>query len=477
MRKFLLFFALALCTTLYAQIGNGFYRVHNVGTKRYAYVYDNTGGINISTTSADMGAIQLWKDHNRTISDPASVIYIENQGGTVYNLKSQGTSVHEIIGYYVNIYPKGDAYQLYASSGGLTKYLADDEEANVPDGQLGTISKGDYRKWIVTPIDTETNYFGVCPNQIVGNKKYKAFFADFGFSFVNQGMKAYYISEIYKHIAVIKEIKENIVAANTPVIIECVSDAANGNKLNLHYTGGVTPTDNLLKGVYFNNERRPKSPAARTKYDGNTMRILGVTSEGKLGLVTSTEQYLAANESYLVVPTDSPAELTIMTEEELAAYKNSENSGDQGGDDNNGDDSGSGDQGGDNTGDDSGSGDQGGDNTGDDSGNGDQGGDDNNGDDSGNGDQGGDNTGDDSGSGDQGGDNTGDDSGSGDQGGDNTGDDSGNGEENGNDIDSIKTNVKQLGVYSITGKKIADKMHDKLPKGIYIVNGKKVIKL
>ena len=357
-------------TLTYAQLEKGFYRVHNYKTERYVYVYDNTGKINISTTNADMGAIQLWKDHNRTISDPASVIYVENKGGTAYNLKSQGTSVYEIIGYYVNIRPKGDAYQLYASNGGLVKYLADDEETDVPDGQLGSISKGEYRNWIATPIDTETNYFGIRPNKIIGDKKYKPFFADFAFSFANEGMKAYYVSETYKHIAVIKEIKDEFIAANTPVIIGCGSDEPSSNKLNLFTNKGNQINDNMLKGVYFNNARRPKSKDARTKYDANTMRVLGTTAEGKLGFVISKDEYLAANEAYLSVPADSPEEFVLMTEEELAAYKETEQ---------------------------------------------------------------------------------------------------------GQSISTIKTGNNTKGVFSVTGVKVADKIDGSFPKGIYIVDGKKII--
>ena len=108
MKKLITYILLFVSTITNAQLKNGFYRVHNYATNRYVYVYDNTGKINVSTTSADMGAIQLWKDHNRTISDPASVIYVENKNNNVYNLHSQGTSVYEIIGYHVINYPKGD---------------------------------------------------------------------------------------------------------------------------------------------------------------------------------------------------------------------------------------------------------------------------------------------------------------------------------------------------------------------------------
>ena len=353
-------------TLTYAQLEKGFYRVHNYKTERYVYVYDNTGKINISTTSADMGAIQLWKDHSRTISDPASVIYVEPKGNNKYNLHSQGTSVVEIIGYHVMIYAKGDSYQLYAEG----KYLADEETTNVPDGQLGTVNKGDYRKWVAVPVDQDANYFGIAPNLTIDDTHYEPFFADFAFSFANEGMKAYYVSETYKHIAVIKEIKDEFIAANTPVIIGCGSNEPSSNKLNLFTNKGNKINDNMLKGVYFNNARRPKSKDARTKYDANTMRVLGTTAEGKLGFVISKDEYLAANEAYLSVPADSPEEFVLMTEEELAAYKETEQ---------------------------------------------------------------------------------------------------------GQSISTIKTGNNTKGVFSVTGVKVADKIDGSFPKGIYIVDGKKII--
>ena len=105
-RLILSIFAGLLSLHICAQItGDGYYRVSNYKTGRYAYVTDNTGSINVQATTAEMGAIQLWTDHSRTYSDPASVIYIEkkgsNSGGDYYDLQSQGTSTYSIIGYYL----------------------------------------------------------------------------------------------------------------------------------------------------------------------------------------------------------------------------------------------------------------------------------------------------------------------------------------------------------------------------------------
>ena len=47
------------------------------------------------------------------------------------------------------------------------------------------------------------------------------------------------------------------------------------------------------------------------------MRVLGDTSEGKLGFVTASIEWLPANQSYLPVSSDTPEELTVMTEDEF----------------------------------------------------------------------------------------------------------------------------------------------------------------
>ena len=48
--------------------------------------------------------------------------------------------------------------------------------------------------------------------------------------------------------------------------------------------------------------------------------------------------------------------------------------------------------------------------------------------------------------------------------------------EQGQSIGSIKIKDSIKGVYSITGVKVADELNETLPKGIYIVNGKKIIR-
>lgn len=312
-------------------IPNGYYRVHNKKTQRYVYICDNTAKIDFVAVTADMGAIQLWnKEYRDPHSDPASVVYLQNIGtstsGPYYNLSSQGTGIKQLINYYVYILsykPANDSeyYQLYAEG----KYLCDNESSSLPSGALGYELKGDYRKWISNTIDANSDeWFGIKAT-INGQDRYlHPFYADFGFSCIPTGMKVWYIKAVDKEGAVIKEITDNVIPASTPVFIECVSPDAQDNKLNLIYSNTAGPQDNKLKGVYFNNQYRNKSSDARTEFDKNTMRVLGVMEDGRLGYVLSKvkpdqktkKQYLEANQSYLMVGADIPDEIPLITEAE-----------------------------------------------------------------------------------------------------------------------------------------------------------------
>ena len=135
-------------------------------------------------------------------------------------------------------------------------------------------------------------------------------------------MKVWYISAVDTAGAVLKEFTGSVIPANMPVFIECASSVTAQNKLDLKYNHTTPPTDNKLRGVYFNNRTRNKiSPDARTEFDSKTMRVLGKMADGRLGYVLSKEtaengiQYLAANQSYLIVGSDCPQEIPVITEE------------------------------------------------------------------------------------------------------------------------------------------------------------------
>ena len=311
--------------TMFAQFsGDGYYRVQNVGSKRYVCVEDDKGSINVSATSVEMGAVVLWKKFERVVSNPASIIYIKKVGtDTDYDLYAQGTSTYGIIGYHVDVYPSpktAGAYRVYGSQAGMTKWLCDGERSSVPDGALSDNDQGktNYSDWYMLPLSQDDErFFGITPDVEVNGKYYAAFYADFPFSFASSGMKAYYVSATTgAGLAKMEEITGTIPAA-TPVIIECSSDEPANNKLNIFASDATAPTNNMLKGVYFCNTTIKHKNL--TPYNAETMRVLGKMSDGSLGFVTASIENLPANKSYLSVSAHLPAEIKLLTAKDFSA--------------------------------------------------------------------------------------------------------------------------------------------------------------
>ncbi len=320
---------------------DGYYRVKNYGSQRYIYVCDGTSsGINAATTSADMGAVQTWKELNKALTDPASIIYMEKHDDK-WDLLAQGTGVYDLIKYYVGINElsrSNNIYQVSATASGMTLFLYDTETSGVERGRLGTGSSTNstvpakYNRWQIYGINNSDNYVAVNPGKLnVGGKYYAPYYASYPFSFHSSGMKAYYVKKIdtVHNIAVITAI-QGIIPSSTPVIIECSSNSIPANKLQLesYRSHSNRPVDNLLDGVYFSNKYRV-SPIAYREYNRETMRVLGKTKSGKLGFITATTDMLnncgygsknilalPANQSYLPVPAGTADELAIMTEAE-----------------------------------------------------------------------------------------------------------------------------------------------------------------
>lgn len=335
-RIFALLALIVVVLTIHAQLtGSGYYRVYNYGSKNYVWVCDNTGSINYAAGTADMGAMQLWPDLERSVSQPASVIYFDSKENNRWDMRSQGTGVYQIIKHNVEIKSKGTSgglyfYELSATESGLTVYLSDDGKrmSKVEYTVLGTSNTGTYRRWIVVPIDANTdNYFGINPTLHAGGKHYAPFYADFPFSFASAGMKAYYVSKIDGNIAVLKEVTTSVIPASVPLLIECSSANQSDNRLNLLTGSYSKPADNQLAGVYFCNEFRSSKDAIKA-FDSQSMRVWNVNADGNLVLDVNTEllhtslftddtnRYINANQSYLPVSADTPDELVLMTEEE-----------------------------------------------------------------------------------------------------------------------------------------------------------------
>ena len=325
MKKFLLSLSVAAAAVVpsVAQLGgDGYYRVQNAITQRYIYITDNKGKIDVGTTSVDVLAIQLWKNADKAISDPATVLYIKKEPSSRndYDITAQGTGIYQIISRYVTLLRNSDGtYMAYGRSSGAVKYLADAESSNKDEGAMSTEVRDDRRKWYIKPITTTgDNYFGVKPTVNAGGKYYMPFYASFPFSAHSSGVKVYTISECGYGMAVAEPVNGTVPAA-TPCYIECSSSAPASNRLNI---GGSAQaiSRNMLGGVYFENYL--PTHLNLTRYDKNTMRVLGTLADGKLGFVTANIEYLPANQSYLKVPAGSPASIRIVTKAEYDAAVN-----------------------------------------------------------------------------------------------------------------------------------------------------------
>lgn len=355
MKKFILLaFTAALSLGASAQqsqtLQEGFYRVQNVGTGRYAYVYDTTGKLDYSNTTADMGSVALFTAdaHNRFV-DPASVCYVKKVAHK-HNVLGQNTSLKEIVDHYVQIQDAVDgAYK-------ITPLLNQENNFYLKDGTRSFAYGESYVEGVRTEPLTVQHYWNFVPMQFDGaeylgvepaanmqaaNKYYKPYVVGFDMT-LSEGMVAYTVSEIKSDAVIIAAIEGNVVPANTPVIIECSSADAAQNKVTLSYNEApATIEGNLLDGNYFCYGEHGET--AYKKYTRGTMRVLAVV-DGKLQYIAeeaktaehhsmlslydaenddwSDVAALNANESYLPVAKGTAENLPVMTAKEYEAWKN-----------------------------------------------------------------------------------------------------------------------------------------------------------
>lgn len=350
MKKILfLTLGIASCATSYAQVADGYYRVKNVGSDRYIYVTDNKGYAKVSGTEliCDFDAIVLRKDLENCITDASTILYVKRNGTTnQYDLFTQGTSVKQMAdGHTITINPSSGYYTVGASEKGFNAYLGDINTSNYQYGIIETKSKDKYKLWNPIPVKSSSdNYFAVNAEIPYNSQYYTTLYADFGFQPVNKGMHVFSISKVDETngLVCMTEI-DGIVPNSTPVIISSDTDVFSDNRLDLHYSKASLSVVNKLSGNYFNYnnqflmegkipEAKPgyerfykysvKPHNSQKDYDPSTMRILGLTSDGKLAFKKMTKEecpYLPANQAYLVVSPNAPDNLLVLSEEEYNA--------------------------------------------------------------------------------------------------------------------------------------------------------------
>lgn len=339
MKKRLFLLLLGCATMLGAQAqlsGAGYYRVKNVSSGRYMSLSDNQSrGVDFNSCTADCGAMQTSKIMDNIYSDPGSIFYLDHIDGVSYNVVGQGTSLHDIINYYIYISPVGSYYKIYQEQKGQRVTLSDFDDVEEDESYVATT--GGKTTWYITPLNTTDNYIGVKPTISVGDKHYAAVFAGYPYT-LGAGMKAYYINKVIENegVVIIKELTGTI-PAKTPVLIECSSTDISKNQITPVLNSDAVPSDNLAMGVYFCLGDRWSAHYNSTKFDPSTMRVLSLNTYGNLAVSTSTQNLrtvmieprgadgkhltvtaIPANSWYIPVSSSAPSELKLVTAEQYA---------------------------------------------------------------------------------------------------------------------------------------------------------------
>ena len=177
--------------------------------------------------------------------------------------------------------------------------------------------------WWLKPITSASadNYFGVKPTVQAGGKYYTTFVASFPFTFASEGMKAYTIEKINESTGTVvyKELT-GTVAPGTPIIVECSSNEAKNNKLNIagvpaYGTKPLTSEGNLLEGVYFCHYEGLATTSPHfdaVEYNSSSMRVLGKAADGSLAFVKDNSlKFIPANTAYITVSSSAPSVLKL----------------------------------------------------------------------------------------------------------------------------------------------------------------------
>lgn len=333
MKKFILSLMIAAPLAATAQItGDGYYRIKNNKSERYITICDNiVGEVNMSSTKADLSNLVTWRGFDYVKSNPASIIYIE-AAGSQYNLKGQGTSIYDISGgkVYINIKSKAgnntNPYYFSITYSGAEFRLYDDARQADKGGVDQTGKTADYSYWNLLPINTSDNYIGLQPTVKAGNDWYGTIYASYPFKLASSGITMYYVDGVKDGIFQLKEIKDDVKPAMTPMVFKCSSDDPANNKITPVTDATTSPSDNYLGGTLFASSTRKH--IVRVEFDAATMRVLGTDSEGNLIFTTAKpdqltdESYIPMNTAWLYVPSGLTGDFKLVSRDDYTGIHN-----------------------------------------------------------------------------------------------------------------------------------------------------------
>ena len=327
MKKYNLLFILAFCSMITnAQIPNGFYHIKNADTGRYISINDtNPDNYPISQSgSVNMAGIRTYLNYDTVAVSPSCIIYVEQMSDGKYDLQGQGSSLYEMSNkrFTVNINEAGNGtYILSGTYSGFYKELMDRSPSDEDGYIMGSGSSG-MNRWIFLPINTTDEYIGIRPDIKTNNGGYfGTIFAGFDFKFASSGMAAFYVNSAGGAAFTYEEIKDEVIPANTPVIIRCNSANPADNKIEPVIGNSTFTVNNLLGGEYCSLVGVAGHTNA-TPYNPGKMRVLGLSEKGDIAFINGKDrpelfvvdkygtQYLKGNKAYLKV---NPGDADIMT--------------------------------------------------------------------------------------------------------------------------------------------------------------------
>lgn len=348
MRKIILLLSVLAFTSVASVHGatftEGYYRIQNVMYGNpYLALLDDTGSVTINGSgiaNSDLFAIRMLFDNeaNNIMSNPATVVHIYEDSANPgkYICSAQGVSTKDLtsypflldemprqgVGFYRISATRSASHTTVVLNGAMDR---DDNDEYEDSGHVATKSSNNSRYWYIHSVQSGTDqYFGFSPKLHVNGKYYQTFYAEFPFRIVSSGVKVYYVSDIWRGNAVIRQVADGtVVPAATPVFVECSSSSSSSNQVQPVLQSATALSGNLLRGVYFRYYYCPEGSSNihnnRTAFDPNTMRVLRVTSDGTLAFVSNPSEaangtyYLPANEAYLTVPAGTAAVLPVIT--------------------------------------------------------------------------------------------------------------------------------------------------------------------
>lgn len=168
---------------------------------------------------------------------------------------------------------------------------------------------GDAAKWILELVgEDNTNYFGVAPaNKMKGKngKYFTTLYTDFPMKVVDN-INAYIVESIgttgaEKGYAQCKKIasKNDIIPAQTPIVLECETTASASNRLLPLANTTPAPTNNILKAVFFDEAKNTIETA------GKTVRVFNINPKpavrNPLGFYRYSGAIIKGNKAFLLV--------------------------------------------------------------------------------------------------------------------------------------------------------------------------------